>query len=79
MITRSRLQSLIISREEAARLLGISSFTLWRWHKTGFLKPLLGASGRTAAYLRDDVEKIKQAGSYLNRLKPGRKKKEASV
>jgi predicted site-specific integrase-resolvase len=72
------LQSLIISREEAARLLGVSSFTLWRWHKTGFLKPLLGASGRTAAYLRDDVEKIKETGSYLNRLRPGRKKKEAS-
>jgi predicted site-specific integrase-resolvase len=80
-MNRSRLQSLLITRGETAEMLGVSGFTLWRWHKNGFLKPLIGAGGRTAAYLRGDVERVK-ATAYLDRLKPGRptrKKKEASV
>jgi hypothetical protein len=76
-MTRSQIQSAIVSRRETGRMLEVSGFTLWRWKKNGFLKPLL-TEGRTAAYLRDDVEKIKQTGSYLNRLRPGRKRKEAS-
>ena len=70
-MNRSRLQSLLITRDETAEMLGVSGFTLWRWRKNGFLKPLVGAGGRTAAYLRSDVEKIKRT-AYLDRLKPGR-------
>jgi predicted site-specific integrase-resolvase len=58
---------LLITRDETAEMLGVSGFTLWRWRKNGFLKPLVGAGGRTAAYLRSDVEKIKRT-AYLDRL-----------
>ena len=75
---RSQIQSAIVSRYEAARILGVSGFTLWRWKKNGFLRPLL-TRGRTAAYFRGDVEKVKAAGSYLDRLRPGRPRKETCV
>jgi DNA-binding transcriptional MerR regulator len=82
-MTRSQMQLLIVSRNETARMLGVSNFTLWRWNRNGFLKPLI-VDGQTAAYLREDIERVK-ATPFLERLKPGRrtgfrlKKKEASL
>jgi hypothetical protein len=68
MLTREKIQSLIISREEAAELLGVTWSKLWIWYKRGLLKPLL-ANGRCAAYLRSDVEEFKQTEAYRNRFK----------
>jgi predicted DNA-binding transcriptional regulator AlpA len=77
-MSRTHLQALLLSRDQTAEMLGVSGLTLWRWHKKGFLTPLT-AGGRIVAYLRGDVEKIKHTPAYLDRLKPGRRKKEASA
>ena len=74
-MTRSDIQPLLVSRNGAMRLLGVCSFTLWKWNLTGVLKPLT-LDGQTAAYFFPDVEKLK-ATVCRDRLKPGRKKKEA--
>ncbi len=70
-MTHTQVQSAIVSRNETARMLGVSAFTLWRWNKQGFLKPLI-VDGMTAAYLREDIERVK-ATPFLERLKPGRR------
>ena len=64
-MTRSQIQALLVSRYEAMRLLNVSAFTLWKWDRSGFLKPVT-AGGRTAAYLLADIKRVK-ATSYLNR------------
>jgi hypothetical protein len=72
-MTRSDIQPLLVSRNGAMRLLGVCSFTLWKWNLTGVLKPLT-VDGQTAAYFLPDVEKLK-ASVCRDGLKPGRRKK----
>jgi hypothetical protein len=73
MITKSQVQSVLVSRNEAQRLLGICSFTLWKWAFTGVLKPLI-LDGQTAAYFRPEVEQAK-ADLQSGKIRLGRQKK----
>jgi hypothetical protein len=72
-MTRSRIQSLLVSRDGALQFLGVCPFTLWKWNLNGVLKPLT-IDGPTVVYFRPDLEKLKASG-YRERLKPGRRKK----
>ena len=41
---------------ETAKLFGVSTNTLWRWAKSGYLKPI--KTGRTPHYRLSDVENL---------------------
>lgn len=47
-----------LSRHEAARLLGVSTGTLWRWSKEGYLNPS-GYVGQKPYYLRSQLREMK--------------------
>lgn len=46
----------LYTRDEAAKLLGVNSSTLWRWNKTNYL-PVTKVGGKVL-YRRDDIERI---------------------
>ena len=50
-----------LQRSEAARILGVSTNTLWRWAKDGYLSPV--KIGHKSAYKLSDINKIRQLNS----------------
>lgn len=52
-----RKNAVLITREEAATILGIDVSTLWRWAKCGTLRPQ-GRVGNRVVYERAKVEAI---------------------
>ena len=57
---KSIVESERISSTDAEKTLGVTSATLWRWAKSGYLVPI--KVGRKNVYLRSDIDRI------LNRL-----------
>ena len=45
-----------VTRQDAARQLHVSVITLWRWAKTGYLKPV--KVGKTILYHQADIDMI---------------------
>jgi len=45
-----------ISSMDAEKILGVTSATLWRWGKTGYLVPI--KVGRKNVYLKSDIDRI---------------------
>lgn len=45
------------SRDKVMEILGVSSSTLWRWHKIGYLVPL-NVGGKRRRYRMSDVKRI---------------------
>lgn len=51
-----------ISRFQAMQTLGVSSSTLWRWKRLGYLVPVtVGANDR---YRMSDIRRIMEGGEY---------------
>ena len=50
-----------LQRSEAAKMLGVSTNTLWRWAKDGYLSPV--KIGHKSAYKLSDINKIRQQNS----------------
>lgn len=46
----------LLTAEEAAEVLGVTSVTLWRWAKMGYLKP--SKAGRKTFYWQSDIDKL---------------------
>jgi len=46
----------LLTADEAANLLNITSVTLWRWAKSGYLKSV--KAGRKRHYWQSDIEKL---------------------
>ena len=53
---RERNELACISRSEASEMLGVSSGTLWRWNKIGYLKTV--KVGYKTLYRRTDIENM---------------------
>lgn len=53
---KSIVESERISSTEAEKSLGVTSATLWRWAKTGYLVPI--KVGRKNVYLKSDIDRI---------------------
>ena len=49
-----------ISRAQAMQTLGVSSSTLWRWKRLGYLVPV--AVGANDRYLMSDIRRIMEGG-----------------
>lgn len=47
-----------LSVDEVCEILHVSSNTLWRWGKTGYLKSV--KVGRTALYKQSDIDNLRQ-------------------
>jgi predicted DNA-binding transcriptional regulator AlpA len=65
----------LLSRAEAAKLLGISLFTIDKYRRCGVLVPHVDKEGKVLAYVKDEVEQFKarQGAAEVIRSKPGRK------
>lgn len=51
------------SRDKVMEILGVSSATLWRWHKSGYLVPLnVGGKRR---YRMSDIQKLLKGGNTV--------------
>jgi hypothetical protein len=66
-------------RQEVLSDLNISHCTLWRWQTLGFLKPIVGCRGRTAFFLRTEVEEFKADPKFRELTRIGRPPKTAAV
>jgi len=53
---KSIVESERISKTDAEKTLGVTSATLWRWAKSGYLVPI--KVGRKNVYLKSDIDKI---------------------
>ena len=53
---KSIVESERISSTDAEKSLGVTSATLWRWAKTGYLVPI--KVGRKNVYLKSDIHRI---------------------
>lgn len=53
---KSIVESERISSTDAEKSLGVTSATLWRWAKTGYLVPI--KVGRKNVYLKSDIDRI---------------------
>ena len=53
---KSIVESERISSTDAEKSLGVTSATLWRWAKTGYLVPI--KIGRKNVYLKSDIDRI---------------------
>ncbi len=62
---RERNELACVSREQACEMLGVSSGTLWRWNKEGYLKTI--KVGYKVLYRKSDIENM------LRETKDGRK------
>lgn len=49
-----------ISRDKAMEILGVSSVTLWRWKKMGYLVPII--VGGKCRYRMSDIRRIMEGG-----------------
>jgi len=46
----------LLTADETAEALGVTSVTLWRWAKMGYLKP--SKAGRKTFYWQSDIDKL---------------------
>ena len=53
---KSIVESERISSTDAEKTLGVTSATLWRWGKSGYLVPI--KVGRKNVYLKSDIDRI---------------------
>jgi len=53
---KSIVESERISSTDAEKTLGVTSATLWRWAKSGYLVPI--KVGRKNVYLKSDIDRI---------------------
>ena len=53
---KSIVESERISSTDAEKSLGVTSATLWRWAKSGYLVPI--KVGRKNVYLKSDIDRI---------------------
>ncbi len=53
---KSIVESERISKTDAEKTLGVTSATLWRWAKSGYLVPI--KVGRKNVYLKSDIDRI---------------------
>lgn len=51
---KSSKEDRLLSADEAAKKLGVTAVTLWRWAKVGYLTPV--KTGRKLHYWQSDVE-----------------------
>ncbi len=56
---KSMVESERISPTEVEKTLGVTSATLWRWGKSGYLVPI--KVGRKNVYLKSDIDRILQS------------------
>lgn len=56
---QSMVESERISPTEVEKTLGVTSATLWRWAKSGYLVPI--KVGRKNVYLKSDIDRILQS------------------
>lgn len=49
-----------VSSMDAENILGVTSATLWRWKKKGYLVPI--KVGRKNVYLKSDIDRILNSG-----------------
>ena len=47
-----------LTKEEVCEALKVSSNTLWRWNKNGYLKP--NKVGRKSVYLLSDIDRLRK-------------------
>lgn len=76
-MTVAELQPLVLSNPEAAEVLGISLWMLENYKRRGWLVPIVDRqTGRTLAYLREDIERLKAKLAEMEpyRPKPGPKR-----
>ena len=52
----ARDENMLLSRRRVADLLGVDFSTLWRWDKTGYLKPV--RQGRRTSYRKGDIDDL---------------------
>lgn len=50
-----------LTTDEVCQLLNVSSNTLWRWGKTGYLVPI--KVGRTSQYKLSDIENLRKSNN----------------
>lgn len=55
-VRKSMTESERISSTDAEKTLGVTSATLWRWGKSGYLVPI--KVGRKSVYLKSDIDRI---------------------
>jgi len=55
-VRKSMTESERISSFDAGKTLGVTSATLWRWAKSGYLVPI--KVGRKNVYLKSDIDRI---------------------
>lgn len=55
---RPQKKEMLISREATAKRLNVDLSTLWRWNKTGFLKPV--KIGRSVYYREFDLDRLER-------------------
>ena len=55
---RPQKKEMLISREATAKRLNVDLSTLWRWNKTGFLKPV--KIGRSVYYRELDLDRLER-------------------
>ena len=48
----------LVAKNEVCKLLGVTSSTLWRWKKTGFLKDI--KIGHKSFYRKNDLKRVTQ-------------------
>jgi len=60
-----------ISRQEAARQLGRTPMTLWRWERVGYLVPVARVGGYPI-YLQSQIDKIKRTNQPFPSTPHGR-------
>lgn len=51
-----QMEQATISPREAAKALGVSLTTLWRWHREGYLVPV--KVGKKTLYRKSDIDKL---------------------
>lgn len=56
-VRKSMTESECISSTDAEKTLGVTSSTLWRWAKSGYLVPI--KVGRKNVYKQADIDRIK--------------------
>jgi len=67
-----------ISRQEAARQLGRTTMTLWRWERVGYLVPVARVGGYPV-YLQSQIDKIKRTNQPFPSTPHGRARQKTTL
>jgi len=51
-------EDVMLTADETAKQLNVTNVTLWRWSKTGYLRPV--KAGRKTFYWQSDINKLLQ-------------------